>query len=136
MESVSRADFITRMKAIDSGLPRQTLNDLADALCGKTKTITFANMIDFLDIKILPGISTLPNGHFEEEGDGSPREMTSSLANHNLEEQESEDEDVYTVVPRQNEPQTIYRDDAHTNLEGNVLQNYYIVIILIRLLNY
>eukprot|EP01033_Poteriospumella_lacustris_P011117 gene11117-7908_t len=121
MDSVSRADFITRMKALDSGLPRQLLNDLADALCGKTKLISFSNLIDFLDIKNLP-IPSLPEGDFEEEheddedyadGGGGGRHADTSAASSERrlvaefgrqagdEDDDSEDEEVYTVVPRE-----------------------------------
>lgn len=127
MDSVSRADFITRMKALDSGLPRQLLNDLADALCGKTKLISFNNLIDFLDIKNLP-IPSLPEGDFEEEheddedytdggggGGGGGHHADPSSADSRErrlgradfgrppgdEDDDSEDEEVYTVVPRE-----------------------------------
>lgn len=81
IDRVSRADFITRMKALDSGLPRQFLNELADGLCGKDKMISFPNIIDFLDIKNYR--EPLPEGEFEDEGEGD----------------DSEDEEVFTVVP-------------------------------------
>jgi len=59
------------MKALDPGLPRQVLMDLAIALCGKDKSISYANMLDFLDKRMI-------QQHFQgrsgsEQGSISPR---------------------------------------------------------------
>jgi hypothetical protein len=138
MDSVSRADFITRMKALDSGLPRQLLNDLADALCGKTKLISFSNLIDFLDIKNLP-IPSLPEGDFEEEheddedyadGGGGGRHADTSAASSERrlvaefgrqtgdEDDDSEDEEVYTVVPREDSRRPVVKPSIPMPRDG------------------
>lgn len=112
MDRISRADFMTRLKAMDSGLPRNVLNDLTNALCGKDKTISFARLIDFLGLKQVTDARD-----FEDD-----QENMTLLSREDMgfrEEDEEEEEDDDDGRQGENVAHREEMDDSKCTDEGN-----------------
>lgn len=127
MDRISRADFMTRLKAMDSGLPRNVLNDLTNALCGKDKTISFARLIDFL------GLKQVSDGRdFEDDQENMTLMSREDMGFREEDEEEEEDDDN----DRRQENVEVDReqiDDSVCTDEGNLTIFMYIFTMLMRI---